>query len=334
MYQAWKKLIVQLSIIFNCYAFTDISRKGHLLLEDIVIILAMTLEDKIVAILGKSPADQYSIYRQLGNVKMSEILKTITQLYAEKVIYVREHRKSDRTGLAIPVYSLSSNESKIKNKNKLNIDSLLAGVISERLVEYPFLQRNLISTTTKARILDVGSAEPRMALSIGKHNISNSDIACIDINQIAPENTEFFAFLRMDSRNLGFRDELFDQIICISTIEHIGIPSAISETFDVDGDIKTISECYRVLKKGRTVILTLPYSDIKEQKKEYRIYDRISLDNLISIFSIIKKEFYLYNGGKWSKCDNQSVIDIGSDEYYLPPYLHSNVCACLLLKKE
>jgi ubiquinone/menaquinone biosynthesis C-methylase UbiE len=269
---------------------------------------------------------------------MSEILKIITQLYAEKVIYVRKHRKSDRTGLSIPIYSLSSYESKIKNKaknkNKLDIDSLLAGVISERLVEYPFLQRNLISTTTKARILDVGSAEPRMAVSIGKHDISNSDIACIDINQIAPENTEFSAFLRMDSRNLGFRDELFDQIICISTIEHIGIPSAISEIFEADGDIKTISEFYRVLKKGRTVILTLPYSDIKEQKKEYRIYDRISLDNLISIFSIIKKEFYLYNGGKWSKCDNQSIIDIGSDESYVPPYLHSNVCACLLLKKE
>ena len=24
---------------------------------------------------------------------------------------------------------------------------------------------------------------------------------------------------------MGFRDEVFDQIICISTIEHIGIPS-------------------------------------------------------------------------------------------------------------
>ena len=60
-----------------------------------------------------------------------------------------------------------------------------------------------------------------------------------------------------------FRDEIFDQIIFLSTIEHIGIPFHnynIKESDEL-GDIRAISEIRRVLKKGGTVIVTLPYNN-------------------------------------------------------------------------
>jgi ubiquinone/menaquinone biosynthesis C-methylase UbiE len=69
----------------------------------------------------------------------------------------------------------------------------------------------------------------------------------------------------------------------------IGVPSEaynISKSDELR-NMKTISEIYRVLKKGGTVIVTLPYS-ITIIKK-YRIYDKFSLENLM--LSVKKKNF-------------------------------------------
>lgn len=84
----------------------------------------------------------------------------------------------------------------------------------------------------------------------------------IDIATVS-EKFDFLSFIRMDARLLGFRDEIFDQIICLSTIEHIRIPFHnynIKESDEL-GDIRAISEIRRVLKKGDTVIATLPYNN-------------------------------------------------------------------------
>ena len=65
------------------------------------------LEDTIVSLLAKSPADQYSLYRQIGGTSMSQLLKAISALQQRKIIRVAKYRKSDRTGLEVPIYSLS-----------------------------------------------------------------------------------------------------------------------------------------------------------------------------------------------------------------------------------
>ncbi len=93
-----------------------------------------------------------------------------------------------------------------------------------------------------------------------------------------------------------------------------------------------ISEIYRVLKKDGLLIATLPYGN-KIKKQEHRIYNELSLDNLTRIFSVIRKEFYQYDNGKWKKCRKQSIADKISNTKGIPPYFHSRVCACLLLGK-
>ena len=65
------------------------------------------LEDKIVSLLAKSSADQYSLHRQIGDTSMSKLLKAICALQQRKIIRVAKYRKSYRTGLEIPIYSLS-----------------------------------------------------------------------------------------------------------------------------------------------------------------------------------------------------------------------------------
>ncbi len=68
------------------------------------------------------------------------------------------------------------------------------------------------------------------------------------------------------------------------------------------GDIRTISEIRRVLKKGGTVIATLPYNN-EIKKQEFRVYKKFSLYNLIRGFSVIRKEFYRYDDGKWKNAE-------------------------------
>jgi hypothetical protein len=135
------------------------------------------LEHRIVSLLAKSPADQYSLYRQIGGTSMSQIIKAISALQQRKVIRVSKYRKSDRTGLEFPIYSLSESSAVKTNNNSsssnrgtksLDIHNLLVGVTSERLVEYDFVARNLRSPKKQAAILDIGSGSSILAKAVSE----------------------------------------------------------------------------------------------------------------------------------------------------------------------
>jgi ubiquinone/menaquinone biosynthesis C-methylase UbiE len=68
--------------------------------------------------------------------------------------------------------------------------------------------------------------------------------------------------LHMDAHGLGFKDESFDLILCIETLEHLK---------DVD---KAMSEISRCLKKGKRVIIATPDSSKVLWKIVQFLYDR------------------------------------------------------------
>jgi SAM-dependent methyltransferase len=307
--------------------------------------------DEIISVLKKSGfADRYLLYSQVENAKMADITKTIAYLEQKKIIRVDGHRKNSRTGLRIPIYSLASEHSSLnathRGIDRLDLDELLAGVLSERVVEYGFLARNLLPCRSHMKILDVGterSALTKALLKCGnnkKWEVFGIDIAKGIQRAFKEENEEpRHLFMRMDARFMGFRDEVFDKIICISTVEHIGVQSShyIVGENDVLGDVKALSEIFRILKKGGRVVLTIPYIDrsTRGNHKEHRIYNSYTLSKLISRFRVKRKEFYIYIEGKWKSCKLKNIVNklqlIGNSE--IPSYLHSRVCLCLLLEK-
>jgi SAM-dependent methyltransferase len=305
---------------------------------------------EIIYILKKNVvADAYSIYKQIQNANMADIRKSLSYLQQKKKIYVTGHRNSSRTGVRIPIYSLvkkhaSSNTT--HNIDSLDTDHLLAGTISERVVEYGFLARNLQPYKINMRILDVGSG--RSAVTNALSNFGNNkkwDVFGTDIAKLPKlfeegKEKSPFVLLKMDARMMGFRDEVFDKVICISTVEHIGITPThhlVSE-YDALGDVKALSEIFRILKKGGRAILTVPYEDknIQGYIREHRIYNSSTLARLITRFHVKKKEYYIYVNGKWKNCRNKDIASelrlFANSE--IPQYLHSRICLCLLLERK
>ena len=307
--------------------------------------------NEIISILKKSVfADGYSIYKQINNSKMADITKTISYLQREKIIHVTGHRKSSRSGVSIPIYSLvpEHSSSNTTDNDRLNMDGLLAGVLSERVVEYGFLARNLLpSSNNNMKILDVGSERSAVTNALSKFgNNKKWEVFGIDIVEGLPKlfkegkEKSPFVLLRMDARLMGFRDEVFDKIICISTVEHIGIQPThhFVREYDALGDVKAFSEIFRILKKGGRVVLTVPYADksIHGYIKKHRIYDSSTLARLINGFHVKRKEYYIYIKGKWKNCKRTDIANklrlFSNTE--IPLYLHSRICLCLLLERR
>lgn len=235
---------------------------------------------------------------------MSELTKAIAELQQKKIVHVAKYRKSERTGLDVPVYSLAATH------GRLDIHGLLAGVTSERLVEYDFVARNLRADLKEASVLDVGAARSGLAQLIHEHR-SKWQVLGFDLE---PGSDAV-----MDARSMGFRDGSFDHVISVSALEHIGLE-------EDDGDLKAMKEVHRVLKKGGSAIVTMPYG--KANSHDHRVYGHKSLAKIAGGFKVMKKEFYKNDSGKWVKC-SQAAADKAE------PQFHFNAaCACLLLRKQ
>lgn len=267
---------------------------------------------------------------------MSEVAKALANLQRRRAICVSGYRKSRRTGLEFPVYSLDEgNRGSSKKRKKLDVHSLLAGVTSERLAEYDFVARNLVSPGRKAAILDIGSAGSGLARAIERFGGSKWQVLGIDLAEREGEEEEGGergCDARMDARSTGLRSGSFDQVVCISTVEHIGLSCGIS---DGDGDAKAMKEMYRVLKKGGSAIISIPYGNRASiVRQQHRVYDSRALVRLAARFFVAKKEFYRYRSGRWLRCSQAAAGRAADNGSYVPSKFHSAACTCLLLKKK
>jgi SAM-dependent methyltransferase len=99
-------------------------------------------------------------------------------------------------------------------------------------------------------------------------------------------------FERGNICSMPFADKAFDAVVCVSTIEHLGIgfyedPDEIQEA-----DIRGIKEMRRVLKEGGRLILSAPVGR-KQITMHSRIYDISSFQNLFQGFSILEQKFFI-----------------------------------------
>lgn len=265
---------------------------------------------------------------------MFRIAKAISNLQQKGYIHIVSYKKNTRTGISIPVYSGTSCSGR---ELELDTRDVLSGVTSERYVEYEFALGNLISHNMEASILDVGCSTSTLSSEIRKFSRKRWQILGIDIaNEVSSRD---FPLILMDARKMGFRNETFDQVMCLSTMEHIGLDKLGYETktfdsnYGVSGDILAMTEICRVLKPKGTVIVTVPYGNLIIKRQGYRVYYDESLSILTSKFLILKKKFFVLKKGLWKECgemeaNNSTQLECSNQKF------HSDIFACLLLGKK
>ena len=177
--------------------------------------------------------------------------------------------------------------------------------IDERCVEYPWLLSRL-SPNVKY-ILDAGS-------------VLNHDFILRDsffgnrklhLLTSAPEQNCFWhkgiSYIYDDLRHIPTRDDFYDAVVCLSTLEHIGCDNmaytneAVYSTSHIDDIEVTIRELRRVLKPGGTLFLSVPFGCYRHFGT-FQQFDSALLSRATQSFGDFHKHtetFYQYSSEGW-----------------------------------
>lgn len=191
--------------------------------------------------------------------------------------------------------------------------------IDERIVEYPWL----ISRLPKGggTLLDAGSALNFAPLL----NLPHLEKKVVHIVTLHPESNCFWqkgiSYAFADLRDLPFRDNYYDQIVCISTLEHVGLNTEIYTNEPIEslqrGDYRVAArEIWRVLKPGGRLYLTMPFGQPCELDWLQQ-FDAVMVDDLKELLRPTTESvtYYKYDGTGW----NVSSAGACHDSRYTTP---------------
>lgn len=187
--------------------------------------------------------------------------------------------------------------------------------IDERIVEYPWLLSRMSSDAKL--VLDGGSVLNYPFLLDGPQ-LSDKQLVILTL---APESTmskrQNVSYMFGDLRETLFRDGIFDLIVSVSTLEHIGMDNAKLYTNDdqhqesrPEDYLKVIAEFHRILKPGGRFLMTVPYG--KAQNLGWLLqFDSQRLGRAISAFgpALEAATFYKYGPEGWMLAGEEDCAD-------------------------
>jgi SAM-dependent methyltransferase len=177
--------------------------------------------------------------------------------------------------------------------------------LDERAVEYPWFLSSLPAMSGK--LLDAGSAlNHQYVLSHEKLRQKS-----VSILTLAPEAECYWhcgiSYTYGDLRNCCFRDDYFDWVVSISTLEHVGMDNTLFYTTDKsknesnpDSYLEALMELRRVLKRGGTLYITLPFG----RPRSYgwlQVFGGQKVDALIKAFhpASYQETYFRYGNSGW-----------------------------------
>lgn len=186
--------------------------------------------------------------------------------------------------------------------------------VDERAVEYPWLFSRL--SREGGRLLDAGSV-----LNFGyllEHDfLRNKEVT---IATLEPEENCYWrrriSYAYCDLREMPFRSDLFDEVVSLSTIEHIGMNNAIysanPEFMESDrwAFLKAVGEMKRVVRGGGKVSISVPYGK-RMDFGWYQQFDAEMIEALIVAFgpARVEETYFAYGDGGWDFSTKEEVAD-------------------------
>lgn len=176
---------------------------------------------------------------------------------------------------------------------------------SPRIVEYPWVIRNMPST---GKVLDVGSTGSQLALML---LALGHEVWTIDVRKYEYESvSNCLHCITGDIRSADFSPSFFDAVLVVSTIEHIGL-GRYGDSIDAEGDRNAMNEIRRILAPKGVLLITVPFG-LQCTTRTHRVYDWKSLQFLLRGFEIEKAEFFLRFGLFWTRSSIKQTKDVDS----------------------
>lgn len=196
--------------------------------------------------------------------------------------------------------------------------------VSERCVEYPWMFSQLPQDA--ARVLDAGSTLNHEGLVNYLTKYFDLSKSHLHIMTLAPEKEAFYqhgiSYIYEDLRDIPLRDEYYDVIVCLSTLEHVGFDNfnySDDPTFrenNPDDYLKVMAEFRRVLKPGGTLLLSVPYGKAVRDYETFQLFNEQTLEKAVAAFgrAQVARTFFKYAAAGWqfseqADCNNAVPVD-------------------------
>ena len=161
--------------------------------------------------------------------------------------------------------------------------------LDERVVEYAWLfDRMRAMNAADAWVLDAGSVLNYAPILAGWRA---AGLPPVSIVTLAYEGHAYPAtnvgYEYADLRRLPYRDEWFTTVLCLSTIEHVGLDNRIygaaaeATSNPAREAVRALQELQRVLRRGGSLLLSVPFGR-SANRGWFRIFDLRDLEPLLS----------------------------------------------------
>jgi len=217
--------------------------------------------------------------------------------------------------------------------------------LDERIVEYPWLLSRLPAGS--GRLLDAGSVL-NFDFLLQQPRLREKELT---IMTLAPEADCFWhygvSYIYGDLRDTGFRDDYFDFVACVSTLEHVGLDNTLLYTADAskkENDpasyLAAVRELRRILKPGGSAYITVPFGR-RDVRTWLQVFDAGMLDGLIAAFQprAASVDYFRYRAqdgwhlsSREAACDAR-YFDPRTDTSWEGRPVGAEAIACLELKK-
>lgn len=242
-----------------------------------------------------APADDVAVYLRNGRRPWSRGYEAFKAQFLARTLADADLMARFRTGESLP--------------------DTFGAFLDERVVEYPWVFSRLGNSDRP--LLDAGSVL-NFDFLLDHPALKQRPVTLVTL---APEHHCYWqrgvSYHFADLRDLPFRDGYFDEIVCISTLEHVGMDNTRLYSTRVEHkeharfDFLTAArELVRVCRPGGHILLTLPFGRAIDYGW-YQQFDAALVDCLVDALGSpsVRETYFRYAGGGWQVSDRAACRD-------------------------
>jgi 2-polyprenyl-3-methyl-5-hydroxy-6-metoxy-1,4-benzoquinol methylase len=147
--------------------------------------------------------------------------------------------------------------------------------VNERIVEVPYAFRALSRVQPPAKVLDVGATESTMCLSLATLGY---DVTAVDPRPSPLSHGRLRVVVAPIEQ--WEHEEEFDAVLCLSTVEHIGMAAYDQEASEQRLDLEAMKRIHQLTRPEGMLVLTTAVGQ-ESVGEGGRVYDRKGLDELL-----------------------------------------------------